>query len=655
MVDRIRRLCTWLLAAACLSVVGAPAALGLERGVVVTPRNFPDHGDADVRGMFDAAQEVGSVAGIVLEWDTPNLQMIADVLVGLARAQGLTPVLVLNPFRDDRGALRVAAPAHAGGTSFSRKSVRDAFVRDAAALAALRAPYLGLGTDVNRMAGSDIREYVHFAEAYKEAAARAKAAAPGTNVFVSFQWEILSMLRTSEPGKLAEHRKLVDVFRPGLDVLAIGTLPSIVRDDPRDLPPDYYARLADFGRDDPKVILQAGWAATGARGAELQRGFAERLPELARRAGVEMMLWAMLHDVADSGPAAGFGLAQRDGTRRPAFAAFAAAAPRAAAPSPSPSQSGERPRRGSNTREADHFSIMVSRLDGSGLNRIAADRDREINHARVSPDHQWVTFTRYNREGPDGTSMEIHGVEETEIMLMRIDGSGMRSLVPPRRGAVAANGYWTPDGRGIIYVAVDPGGRPELRIVDVATGSIRRQPTPDAVMPSDPHIVGDKMVFAAKGAVDTIWISRVDGSEARQITNPPAWRGTAPSGVGPGDYDPKLSPDGESVALMRQVAPDEWHVIVVDLATGTERSLTRPGGVDAVPEWSSDGRLLIFWHVDLRNLGNTGLWTMRPDGSERRQVPLPRGYFYTMPAFFPGDGSGPDARVIFSAKREPKL
>ncbi|TVR99641.1 MAG: hypothetical protein EA406_02865 [Rhodospirillales bacterium] len=323
---------------------------------------------------------------------------------------------------------------------------------------------------------------------------------------------------------------------------------------------------------------------------------------------------------------------------------------------PTTSSVAEGPEATAAEREADHFTIMVSRQDGSGVTRIAADRDREINHARVSPDHQWITFTRYNRVGPDGTSMEIHGVENTEIMLMRIDGSDMRSLVPPRPGAVAANGYWTPDGQGIIYVAVDPGGRPELRIVDVVTGSIRQQPTPPRLLPSDPHIVGDWLVFAAKGQrVDTIWLSRVDGSEARQITRPRAWRGATSSGAGPGDYDPKLSPDCREVALMRQVAPDEWHIIVVNLATGTERSLSRRGAVDAVPEWSSDGQRLIFWHVDLSNLPHIGLWTMRPDGHDRRQVPLPRGYFYTMPAFFPGDGSGPDARIIFSGQRNPHL
>ena len=74
-----------------------------------------------------------------------------------------------------------------------------------------------------------------------------------------------------------------------------------------------------------------------------------------------------------------------------------------------------------------------------------------------------------------------------------------------------------------------------------------------------------------------------------------------------------------------------------------------------VPEWSGDGQLLIFWHVERSDLRQSGLYTMQPNGSDRRRVPLPHGYFYSMPAFFPGQGSGRDARIIYSAKADPNL
>ena len=93
---------------------------------------------------------------------------------------------------------------------------------------------------------------------------------------------------------------------------------------------------------------------------------------------------------------------------------------------------------------------------------------------------------------------------------------------------------------------------------------------------------------------------------------------------------------------------------MVDLSTCRELNLAKPNTVDAVPEWSSDGRLLIFWSVVPDDLKESG-WTMRSDGFHRRRIPLRHGFFYTMPAFVPGMGSGPDSQIIYSARANPNL
>ncbi len=122
-----------------------------------------------------------------------------------------------------------------------------------------------------------------------------------------------------------------------------------------------------------------------------------------------------------------------------------------------------------------------------------------------------------------------------------------------------------------------------------------------------------------------------------------------------GDHDPKLSPDGRMVAVMRHMAQDDWSIVVVDVATGAEKELSEPHAVDAVPEWSSDGKLLVFWSVVRNNLKASGLYTIRPDGTDRGRVDLPSGFFYQMPAFFPGGGSDSTSKIIYSAKVDPKL
>jgi len=299
------------------------------------------------------------------------------------------------------------------------------------------------------------------------------------------------------------------------------------------------------------------------------------------------------------------------------------------------------------------FGILVSTLDGRNPQRLVSDPSREMNHAHVSPDRQWVTFTRYNKKGFGSPAVETNGYDETEIMLMKIDGSGLRTLVPAKKNAIAANGNWTPDGEGILFVSKAGGGTTELERFDLASGRISRVPGPQGMWLSEPHQVGDKIVFPAQDPKtkkkNAIWIMDRDGKNAKQITDP------SPASPFPVDYDPKLSPDGTKVAIMRQVEKDNWHTVVLDLRTGRERDLSASVAVDGVPEWSSDGRLLIFWHVDPKDLKSSGLYTMTADGTERSRVPLPHGFFYTMPAFFPGEGSGRDARIIFSARKNPAL
>ena len=88
---------------------------------------------------------------------------------------------------------------------------------------------------------------------------------------------------------------------------------------------------------------------------------------------------------------------------------------------------------------------------------------------------------------------------------------------------------------------------------------------------------------------DTLWVSKSDGSERRQLTWPPLRA-----------FQPHWSPDGRRIAFMGQ-EPNQTYRIFIIGASGGEPRAAKPGDSleQGVPSWSGDGRYLVFG--ELRN------------------------------------------------------
>ncbi|PYT50479.1 MAG: hypothetical protein DMG44_06280 [Acidobacteria bacterium] len=80
----------------------------------------------------------------------------------------------------------------------------------------------------------------------------------------------------------------------------------------------------------------------------------------------------------------------------------------------------------------------------------------------------------------------------------------------------------------------------------------------------------------------SLWRQKIDSKTAQQLTDGPGY-----------DYQPDWSPDGKSIVYV-SYQKDTIDLWLLDLATGKTQQLTRGGAVNVEPRWSPDGKRVVF-------------------------------------------------------------
>ena len=300
-------------------------------GTALTPAHFPHHTPEDVRRMFEEARELGPYGVTMHQWQAPEALDVAAKLSMLASQYGLKMALAVSPttLSNMRGDLDMPSEvrrAAAHNVSFTNSVVRQAFIKHALDLSKLKPAYLCLATEINLLALKDIKEYIAFAETVKAAYPEIKKISPETKVFVSFQWDVLRMMDIKQPDKISEHTKLIDAFRPALDVVAFTTYPGPQWETAAALPADYYSSASNHVKSKDEVgFMEVGWPAHSADTMAQQAEFVRRLPQLLGPLHPSFVWWSLLHDVATpalNNDLASTGLIQSDDKPKPAYDAF---------------------------------------------------------------------------------------------------------------------------------------------------------------------------------------------------------------------------------------------------------------------------------------------------------------------------------------------
>jgi DNA-binding winged helix-turn-helix (wHTH) protein/Tol biopolymer transport system component len=329
-------------------------------------------------------------------------------------------------------------------------------------------------------------------------------------------------------------------------------------------------------------------------------------------------------------------------------------------------------------------ALSVANVDGSGVRQIHSSARSLIYSTSWSPDSRRLCFTQLDPEA--GKGADVYTVWSIDA-----DGSNLRNLVPPIAGVESvAFCNWTPDARYLLYSAGSNGKadlwtiREQPRWLPFAHPKpVRLTNNPVEFYAPAPSLDGKKIfalgklqhgelvrydrqarallpfmngmsvtsvdfsrdgqwVAYAKFPENTLWRSRIDGSDSLQLTfaplaaDSPHWSpdgahiayrsalsgkpaeifvisrdGGVPQQPIPGDQQeegiPTWSPDGKYLTFGRlRYQPDKIDVSILDLQTGQIKTVPASKGLWS-PRWSPHGRYLLALSANALSFDSKGL------------------------------------------------
>ncbi len=212
--------------------------------------------------------------------------------------------------------------------------------------------------------------------------------------------------------------------------------------------------------------------------------------------------------------------------------------------------------------------------------------------------HQWADEIVYRltagaSRGIASTKIAYTSKIENAKDIYIMDYDGHNAYAFTHNGARNLFPNWSRDNSKLAFQSMRT-GQWEISIYSLIDGT--RLPFPifntfvntPAISPD-----GERIVFAkqtSRGDTD-LFISRLDGSDQRNITNNPAI-----------DSSPTWSPSGRQIAFASNRGGGASQIFICDSDGANVRRLVKEGGDADSPAWSPDGRWLAFhWKPRLRS------------------------------------------------------
>ncbi len=251
--------------------------------------------------------------------------------------------------------------------------------------------------------------------------------------------------------------------------------------------------------------------------------------------------------------------------------------------------------------------------DGQRLAYLTDDGLWTVEAAEGAQPQLWdATVEGFFAWHPNGRSVVAQSPDG--IRAVRVDGTADADVSPavqmtrPPDGAVDSTPSWGPDGRHLVYRRTVQGQGSSLEVIPVSID----------LAPGQARVLMDRSTWAPTG--DIAWTP--DGRTVLLVAAPRATGSSLPSGIVAVDVNggpvrqvaadstathPAVSPDGTEVAYRRECHGDPFSctadglargpgsgIWATHLATGEERRIAETPGEERTPQWTADGRHIVF-------------------------------------------------------------
>lgn len=237
-------------------------------------------------------------------------------------------------------------------------------------------------------------------------------------------------------------------------------------------------------------------------------------------------------------------------------------------------------------------ALLLADADG-GNQRTLASRPAPDNFKvpAWSPDGKTIACSAGSRDRYDS---------HNSVVAVRVE-DGVQSLVSPKEWGWTGWVEWLSDGSGLLLTASEqPEGMDQVWHISYPDGAARRV-TSDSKRYRDISLTSDSRTLIAvlSDFTSDVWVApEADAARAHKITS------------GTGAYlDVCYTPDGRIVYASQ--AGGNWDIWVMNADGSSRQQLTADAGVNAHPSVSPDGRHIVFAS---NRAGTFNIWRMDIDG-----------------------------------------